>query len=92
MGTQSNAAGIGARLTVTLKTKDGGSRKVHTRVSSGGSFGASSFRQHIGLGDAVAIRSLTIRWPTSGTVQTFQNPEMDRFYKVVEGKDALLPR
>jgi hypothetical protein len=60
-------------------------------VSSGGSFGASSLRQHIGLGDASAIRTLEIRWPASGTVQTFYDVAMNRRYRIQEGEDQLLP-
>lgn len=87
-GTRSNAAGIGARIKVVAETKTG-TRDIHTVVSSGGSFGASSFRQHIGLGDAVAVRTLKIRWPTSGIVQTFRDVKMNRSYKVVEGRDTF---
>jgi hypothetical protein len=42
-------------------------------VTSGGSFGSNSFVQHIGIGKAKAIESLTIEWPTSRTRQVFKN-------------------
>lgn len=87
-GTRSNSAGIGARIKVVAETKTG-TKDIHTVVSSGGSFGASSFRQHIGLGDAVSVRTLEIRWPASGIVQTFRDVEMSRSYEVIEGKDTL---
>lgn len=89
-GTQSNAVGIGARIKVVVETS-AGLRDIHTMVSSGGSFGASSFRQHVGLGEATAIESLEIRWPASGRIQTFRDVEMDQFYRVVEGRETLVP-
>jgi hypothetical protein len=89
-GVQSNAMGIGARIRVVVEA-EGGTRDIHTVVSSGGSFGASSLRQHIGLGDASAIRTLEIRWPASGTVQTFYDVAMNRRYRIQEGEDQLLP-
>jgi len=41
-------------------------------------------RQEIGLGDARTILSLRIEWPGSGTVQTFEDLEPDRFYRLRE--------
>ena len=89
-GVQSNASAIGVRLTVVVDTGDG-VREIHTVVSSGGSFGASSFRQHLGLGTAESVRSLRIRWPASGTVQTFCGLELDAAYRVREDKDEIIP-
>ncbi len=88
-GTESNTAGIGARVAVVTET-DSGRREIHTLVSSGGSFGASSFRQHVGLGNATAVQSLAVRWPASRQMDTFRNVEMDQFYTVVEGRDSLV--
>src|SRR5262249_37193007 len=49
-GTKSNRAAIGAKIKLTV-TDAAGKRSLRYReVSSGGSFGASPFTQHIGLG------------------------------------------
>ena len=54
-GTTANRAAIGARVTVRLETP-AGPRRIHRVVSSGGSFGASTLRVFVGLGDATADR------------------------------------
>ena len=64
-GVRSNRAAIGARIKVSLNTKNG-SRDVYATVTSGSSFGASSLRQEIGLGQANSIRAIEIAWPAGG--------------------------
>jgi len=59
-GTRSNRSAIGARITATLT--DG--TRVHRAVTSGGPFGASPLRQHIGLGAEAGIASVAIKWPS----------------------------
>lgn len=83
-GVRSNAAAIGARIQVQVKTPTG-SRLIHRVVSSGGSFGDSPFSQHIGLGDAQAIEEVVIRWPTTGQVQSIRNLSPDQHYRLREG-------
>ena len=72
VGVESNRAAIGARIRVELATSEG-VRKVYAHVGSGGSFGASSLEQEIGLGQAQRIVSLEVYWPTSRTVQVFRD-------------------
>jgi hypothetical protein len=85
-GVRSNRAAIGARIKVTTRTASG-ERDIHRVVGTGGSFGSSSLQQEIGLGRALAIRSLEVRWPTSGAVQIFQDVPMDRVLRIREGAD-----
>ena len=87
-GTRSNRSAIGARIAVAIDTPSG-ARTVYGTVTSGGSFGASPLRQFLGLGNAVAIRSIEVRWPASGTVQRFQDVALDRLYGVREDAAAL---
>ena len=61
-----------------------GPRDIHATVSTGGSFGSTSLQQEIGLGQARSIRSIEIRWPTSGEVQVIEGPEMDRILEIEE--------
>ena len=86
IGTQSNRAAIGARIQVNVRSGDG-LRTVYNVVGSGGSFGASSLQQEIGLGAADAIDFVEIRWPASGTTQTFENVPLDTVIEIVEGED-----
>ena len=87
VGVRSNRAGIGARIKVTVATGEG-ERAIYATVGSGGSFGASSFRKEIGLGQATAIRSLEVYWPASGERQLFEGVEMDRVLQITEGDPA----
>ena len=86
-GVQSNRAAIGARIKVVLAMADGTRRQVHARVTSGGSFGASSLEQEIGLGRAERIVSLEVFWPTSGTRQVFHDVPLDTRIQVREGDE-----
>lgn len=90
-GVESNRSAIGARVTIAVENADGSSRMIRKSVRSGGSFGSSPLRQEIGLGQAKAIRNIVIDWPSSGQQQTFDSPVMDRFYRVLEGRDTLVP-
>ncbi len=82
-GTRANRPGIGARLTLKVRGPSG-ERTLHRTVGTGGSFGCNPLRQEIGLGDARTILSMRIEWPGSGTVQTFEDLEPDRFYRLRE--------
>ncbi len=89
-GVRSNRAAIGARIRVVVET-EAGERSVFATVSSGGSFGASSLQQEIGLGRATRIAWVEVTWPASGTTQRFDDVAMDRAYRIREGMSELLP-
>ena len=86
-GRRSNRSAIDARIEATFDD-GGGPRTVHRRVNTGGSFGSQPLRQHIGVGDADRVDRLVIRWPASGTVQTFNDLPVGRRIHIVEGEDA----
>jgi hypothetical protein len=89
-GTKSNRFAVGARIHAHV-TEDGKLRDIYKTLNSGGSFGASSLRPHIGLGKAPAIDLLEIRWPGGGT-QQFKGPiAADQTYEVREGDAVLKP-
>jgi hypothetical protein len=69
-------------------TENGKMRSVFKHVNSGGSFGANPLRQTIGLGKAERIERIEVLWPTSATTQEFRGIEMDRYVRIVEGKDG----
>ena len=85
-GVKANRFAVGARLKAVLAVPGGGKREVHATVGSGGSFGSSSLRPHLGLGAATTIESLEIKWPGSGTVQEFKNLAADQTYEIQEDK------
>ncbi len=74
VGGRTNRAAIGAKIKVTL---DDGSIR-YREVSTGGSFGASPFAQHIGLGRGRTVKSLEVWWPTSNTRQTLRDVPVKR--------------
>ena len=87
VGVESNRVAIGARIRVELAMEDGSRRDVYARVTSGGSFGASSLEQEMGLGRAERILSAEVFWPTSGTLQVFEDLPLDTRIEITEGDD-----
>lgn len=83
-GSQANRAGLGARLKLTVATPSG-PRVIHRTVTTGGSFGASPFRQEIGLGRGTGLSSLEILWPGSNTRQSFTNLPIKTVLTIREG-------
>jgi hypothetical protein len=88
VGTRTNRSALGARIAVEVETPQG-SRTLHAVVSGGGSYGGSTLAQEIGLGDATAIKTVTVSWP-GASEQRFENVVPNRRYRNTEGKpDAL---
>ena len=83
-GVRSNRKAVGARIEVVAETPRG-LRSVHRVVGSGGSFGASPFAQHIGLGDGKRVVSVKVVWPATGKIEEIPNLEPGRWYHVREG-------
>jgi len=80
IGTKSNRAAIGARVSI----RAAGVRQFN-EVHGGGSYlSQNDLRLHFGLGTAKKMESVEIRWP-NGTVETLQNVAADCIYTIVEG-------
>jgi len=80
IGTKSNRAAIGARVTIHAAGV-----KQLSEVRGGGSYlSQSDLRLHFGLGTAKKMETVEIRWP-NGTVETLQNVAADCIYTIVEG-------
>jgi hypothetical protein len=84
VGVKSNRAAVGAQITLRLKGAGPGSPLRYREVSSGGSFGAHSFTQHVGLGRAKVIDRLEVYWPASRTRQVFHTVPVNRFLRLEE--------
>jgi hypothetical protein len=91
-GVKSNRSSIGTRIKIVVNTASG-TRSIYRTVRSGGSFGDSSLRQHIGLGNAVSIKEIEIIWQNSGKIQRFTKIKFDQTYHLKENDVApkLLP-
>jgi hypothetical protein len=84
VGGKTNRAAIGARIKAIVVEPGAQPRAIQRVVSSGGSFGGSSFEQHIGLGRAQRVKSLEIYWPTTGTRQVFDDVGGDQTIEIAE--------
>ena len=79
IGTRSNKAAIGARVTITA-----GRLKHIEEVRSGGSYlSQNDLRLHFGLGKETLISNVEISWP-SGKKEEFEKLSADTIYTVVE--------
>jgi hypothetical protein len=91
-GTRANRSAIGARIRVTLSGTSG-KRSVYRTVGSGGSFGASSLEQEIGLGcleEGAAIEDVEITWPDrERSVQRLGALPAGASYRVRQGAPAV---
>jgi len=83
VGVKSNRSAVGAHITVTVDN-GGVRRNICRTVGTGGSFGASPFQQHIGLGKSAHIENIEIWWPASKTKQTFRNVQPNQFLEIRE--------
>ncbi|MDX1952058.1 MAG: VCBS repeat-containing protein, partial [Verrucomicrobiota bacterium] len=86
-GVRTARSAIGARIKLDF-TENGAARSVYRTVNSGGSFGANSFRQEIGIGRANKA-TLEITWPVSGTKQKFTDIQPGQLYTIREGETDL---
>jgi hypothetical protein len=81
VGTKSNRAAIGARVTIA---SDG--VKQFDEVRSGGSYlSQNDLRLHFGLGATAKINSVQVRWP-NGQTEELRNLAADKIYTIVEGQ------
>jgi enediyne biosynthesis protein E4 len=81
VGTRSNRDAVGARVTIRAN----GKQQLREVAAGDGYASQSSLRLHFGLGEAVRIDELTVRWPASKTVQQFRDVAADRIVQVTEG-------
>ena len=65
-----------------------GERSVFNIVGSGGSFGASSLQQEMGVGGATIIKEIEVYWPTSNTRQNFKDVDVDQVIEITEGAET----
>jgi hypothetical protein len=84
-GTHENRLATGARVAVTVDTASG-TRVVHRTIGVGSSFGTTTLQQQIGLGTALRVRDVTIRWPASGRLEHFDGLALDRAFTLTEGR------
>ena len=85
IGTKSNKAGIGARVTVSTASPSGTIKRID-EVRAGGSYLSSNDRRiHFGLADATVMTRVQVRWP-SGEVEELKDVPADAIYTILEGQ------
>lgn len=82
--TTGNRAAIGTRIKISF-TDNGVKRVVYRDVNSGGSFGSSSLRREIGIGQATLVDEIEITWSKSRQKQVFKNIRPNQLIKIKEG-------
>lgn len=81
VGTKSNRAAVGARVTVYTP-----SMTQIDEVHAGGSYNSTNdSRLHFGLGGNAVMSKVVVQWP-SGLKQQFNNVQGDALYEIVEGQ------
>jgi hypothetical protein len=86
IGNKSNRDAVGARVRVRVNGK-----WQLREIAGGGSYlSQSDLRANFGVGATTRIERIEIWWP-SGTQQTFEHVEADKFYVIEEGRDRLIP-
>jgi hypothetical protein len=89
-GRTANRSAIGARISVSVTDRAGERRVVHKTVTTGGSFGASSLQQEIGLGGTGRIDELKITWPNRDrSTDIYTDLPVNTHYQITEGGDAV---
>lgn len=84
LGAHAGRAAIGAQLELEL---DNGKILYYT-ANSGGSFGASSLQQEIGLGSASLISTLRVHWPTRDS-SAYANIRVNQKVRLVKGASEV---
>jgi hypothetical protein len=87
-GDKSNRSAIGTRIKISFKD-NGVLRTVYRDVNSGGSFGSSTLRREIGIGQATVVDEITISWAGSNKVQTFKDIAANQCISIVEGQAGI---
>jgi hypothetical protein len=82
-GTESNRPAIGSRIIVEA----GGKTIVRDHFPANGFMGQSPAEMNVGVGTALDIDKLTVRWP-NGKTQIFQNLPVDCEISIVEGSET----
>jgi hypothetical protein len=81
VGTKSNKAAIGARVTVTTSSME----QMDEVRGGGGYLSSNDQRLHFGLGSEKVMKRVQILWP-SGLKEEMKDLAADAIYTVVEGQ------
>jgi hypothetical protein len=80
-----NRDAVGARLTLEA----GDTTQIREIVLGDGYGSQNDLRAHFGLGSSPKVDRLTVLWPRSGRTQVFEDLDVDRFLRIVEGSGLV---
>ncbi|MFK8039349.1 MAG: CRTAC1 family protein [Crocinitomicaceae bacterium] len=83
-GIKTNKKAIGTQIEIEFENGN----KIFRSTGTGGSFGASSIQQEIGLGKNKSIKTLIIHWQNSES-EIFNNVTSKQKIKIIEGQNQL---
>ena len=85
-GVRSNRSAIGASVRIKVKFVDGSLQNFYHVVNTGGSFGSSPLTVSAGLGKAIGIEEIEIKWPDGKyTSEIIKNVSFGTQIKIKEG-------
>jgi enediyne biosynthesis protein E4 len=79
--TTSNPASVGAKITWSA----GGVQRNRLKTGGGSYLASHDPREILGIGKATKMESIEVHWP-SGKVDLVENPPIDRYIEIVEGR------
>lgn len=86
-GAESNASGVGARVSVKATVNGSPLWQMREITSTDGYCSQNGLRAHFGLGDATTVDSLVVRWP-SGRTTVFAGEAVNQFMEIEECVDT----
>ncbi len=87
-----NTAAIGSSVHITAINADGSEKNIYQEVNSGGSFGANSLQQEVGLGEAKSIKKIEIQWMDKARSKSiFTDVKPNTKYLIQGKKIEMLP-
>ena len=82
-GVKCNRDAVGAWLTWSV----GGVKRTRLKTAGGSYLSSHDPREVIGLGTVAKVDWIEVKWPApSGRVERIENPPMDKYVRIVEGK------
>ena len=78
-------------MEIVVKDPDGTERSLFRTVTSGGSFGSSSYALEIELGDLSAIDEVRVLWP-GGSTDTWRNLPLASVVELSQGQPTFRAR
>jgi len=84
-GVTANRPAIGARVRIKVKMPDGSFQNFYHTLSTGGSFGSKPLMIEAGLGKAVSVEEVEVKWPNAKqTKEVITNVSPDTKIKIKE--------